>query len=74
MRIEISDDLGKALEAQAAAQGLTVETWLKELVAEMPSASRTPREAAAGILELQKFVKPDPEGWTVGDYINFGRR
>lgn len=25
------------------------------------------------ILELQKHVKPDPEGWTIKDYINYGR-
>jgi hypothetical protein len=31
------------------------------------------QEAAARILELQKRVKPDPEGWTVHDYINHGR-
>lgn len=31
------------------------------------------QEAVARILELQKRVKPDPEGWTVKDYVNFGR-
>ncbi len=31
------------------------------------------QEAIARILELQKHVKPDPEGWTVKDYINYGR-
>jgi len=29
--------------------------------------------AAARIRELQKHVKPDPEGWTIRDYINYGR-
>ena len=32
------------------------------------------RAAAEGILELQKQVKPDPEGWTIRDYIDYGRR
>jgi hypothetical protein len=27
------------------------------------------RQAVARILEPQKRVKPDPEGWTVKDYI-----
>ena len=31
-------------------------------------------EAGARILEIQKRVKPDPEGWTSRDYINYGRR
>ena len=31
-------------------------------------------EAGARILEIQKRVKPDPEGWTSRDYINHGRR
>jgi hypothetical protein len=30
--------------------------------------------AAASILELQKSVRPDPEGWTIRDYIQYGRR
>ena len=29
--------------------------------------------AVERILELQKHVKPDPEGWSVKDYINYGR-
>jgi len=29
--------------------------------------------AAARILEIQQRSKPDPEGWTVHDYINLGR-
>ena len=33
-----------------------------------------PSEAAAArILEIQKRVKPDPEGWTIRDYIDRGR-
>ena len=30
-------------------------------------------QAGARILEIQKRVKPDPEGWTSRDYINLGR-
>ena len=30
--------------------------------------------AAARIREIQKRSKPDPEGWTVLDYIHHGRR
>jgi len=31
-------------------------------------------EAVAMIRELRTYVKPDPDGWTSRDYINFGRR
>ena len=73
--IELSDQQAAALKAKAAAQGLTLEAWLKELADEevSPSAPRSPQEAAACILQLQKHVKPDPEGWTVHDYINRNR-
>lgn len=73
--IELPDQQAAALKAKAAAQGLTLEAWLQKL-AEDEAVSielRSPREAAARILEIQKRVKPDPEGWTVHDYINYER-
>ena len=73
--IELPDQQAAALKAKAAAQGLTLEAWLKDLAGEeAPSAApRSPQEAAARILQLQKRVKPDPESWTVHDYINHER-
>ena len=73
--IELPDQQAAALMRRAAAQGLTLEAWLKNLAdEEAPSAApRSPHEAAARILQLQKRVKPDPEGWTVHDYINHDR-
>jgi len=73
--IELPDDQAAALNAKAAAQGLTLTAWLRTL-AELDASPQTPRsakEAVERILELQKNVKPDPEGWTVKDYINYGR-
>jgi hypothetical protein len=73
--IEIPDEQAAALKAKAAAQGLTLEAWIKKLAEDDAAAKtdRSPQEAAEHILELQKNVKPDPEGWTVKDYINYGR-
>jgi hypothetical protein len=73
--IELPDQQAAALTARAAAQGLTLEAWLKHLAGEesLSSVSRSPQEAAARILELQKRVEPDPEGWTIRDYINHDR-
>jgi hypothetical protein len=73
--IELPDQPAAALKARAAAQGLTLEAWLKSLADEALSkdAPLSPQESAARILELPKRVKPDPEGWTVRDYINHDR-
>ena len=73
--IELPDEQAAALKAKAAAQGLTLEDFFRKLAEEEAPAKAPPsaREAAARILELQKRVKPDPEGWTVHDYINRGR-
>ncbi len=73
--IELPDQQAEALKARAAARGLTLEEWLKQLADEetIPAALPSPQDAAARIIELQKRVKPDPEGWTVHDYINHDR-
>lgn len=74
--IELPDQQAAALKEKAAAQGLTLRAWLQKLAdQETPVAppNRSPQEAAARIFELQKRVKPDPEGWTVHDYINHDR-
>jgi len=75
--IEIPDEQAEALKARAAAQGLTLEAWLKRLAEEELKPAFDPeaaKEAAARIRELQKHVKPDPEGLTSRDYVRFGRR
>jgi hypothetical protein len=73
--IELSDQQAAALRAKAAALELSLEAWLKHLAegAASSTAPRSPREAAARILQLQSRVKPDPEGWTVHDCINRDR-
>jgi hypothetical protein len=75
IQIDLPDEQVAALKAKLSEQGLSVEEWVKNLV-EAEAPRRTPgsaQEAVARILELQKHVRPDPEGWTVKDYINHGR-
>jgi hypothetical protein len=78
--IHISEKSASLLAQQAAAHGLSLEAWIEKLASEKAQFSDATtrhiktREAAAGILELQKNVKPDPEGWTIRDYIDYGRR
>ena len=73
--IELPDQQAAALKAKAAAQGLTLEAWLKKLAdEESPSPALSRQEAVALIRGIQSRSKPDPEGWTSRDYINYGRR
>ena len=77
--IELSDESAALLRRQAEAHGLSVEAWVEELAREKARGDDTQSSwqkaevAAARILEIQKRVKPDPEGWTVRNYINYGR-
>ncbi len=73
--INLPDQQAAALEAKARAHGLTLEDWISRKLGdeEIEPPVRSPQEAAAHIRQLQKQVKPDPEGWTVRDYIDFGR-
>jgi hypothetical protein len=70
--IQLPDQQAAALRAKAAAMGLTLEAWLERLADEgdLTNAPRSAQAAVARILQLQQRVKPDPEGWTVHDYIN----
>ncbi len=73
--IELDDDLAAALKAKADAQHLKLEDWFRTLMG-MPANngdSQRRQAAAARIREISKNVKPDPEGWTVQDYINHDR-
>jgi hypothetical protein len=62
--IELPDRQAAALKARAAALGLTLEAWLKRLADEeaFSTEPHSARKAAARILQLQKRIKPDPEG------------
>ena len=79
LTIELSDESAARLKQQAAAHGLSLEAWVQELAQEKArveegEANRWKSQAAAArILEIQKRVKPDPEGWTIHDYIDRGR-
>jgi hypothetical protein len=85
--IELPDQQAAALQAKAAAQGLTLKAWLQKLADEETPhdyihegrASTEPSDLQRGsvVEEMRKLrarVKPDPEGWTTRDYINCGRR
>jgi hypothetical protein len=78
--IQLSDESVALLKRQAEAHGISVEAWVLGLArekapAEEIRAARYKTQAAvARILDIQKRVKPDPEGWSVRDYIDHGRK
>ena len=77
--IELSDESAALLKRQAAAHGLSVDSWVEMLAREkartddVQPGRQKAQAAAARILQIQKRVKPDPEGWTTRDYIDHGR-
>jgi hypothetical protein len=78
--IELSDESVALLKRQAESHGLSIDAWVLALAREKAQADnlqagrQSAQAAAARILEIQKRVKPDPEGWTIRNYIDHGRR
>jgi len=84
VQLDWPPDVLDRLTGEARKQGLSLGTYLLQTVLQQKSSNgaraddvdkrRKRAEAGARILEIQKRVKPDPEGWTSRDYINYGRR
>lgn len=80
LTIELPDESAARLQQQAALRGVSLkellESMAQEKASEMENAAglRDKLDAVQSILEIQKRVKPDPEGWTIRDYIEHGRR
>lgn len=74
--IQLSDEEAAEIKEKASAEGLTVEGWLQKLADREAPLDKSARAKAAAdrIRAIQKRTRPDPEGWTIRDYINHGRR
>jgi hypothetical protein len=70
--IELSDNQAAVLREKAAAQGLSVEKWCQSLIQQQTQSSV--RSVVDEMRALRARIKPDPEGWTTRDYVNYGRR
>ena len=70
--IQLSDEQAATLRAKAESQGLSLERWLQSL------AEQEALSGAGSVVDqmrsLRARVKPDPDGWTTRDYVNYGRR
>jgi hypothetical protein len=76
---QLSDESAQLLKRQAEAHGLSIDAWVEKLAREKADLEEAPLDrrrgqaAAARILEIQTRVKPDPDGWTIRNYIDHGR-
>jgi hypothetical protein len=84
VQLDWPPDVVGRLTEEARMKGLSLDAYLLQTVLQPKGSNGVPADddekrrrrvdAAARILEIQKRVKPDPEGWTSRDYINYGRR
>lgn len=80
LTIELPDDSAARLQREAALHGLSLKELVEAMARERAHEIERPGDqegkhaAVRSILEIQKRVKPDPEGWTIRDYIEHGRR
>ena len=85
VQLDWPSDVVDRLTEEARQKGLSLEAYVLQTVLQQKGLNGAPaideaekrrkrQEAAVLILEIQKRVKPDPEGWTSRDYINYGRR
>jgi hypothetical protein len=84
VQLDWPPDVVDRLTEEARRKGLSLDAYLLQTVLQQKGSNgtltddaekrRKRADAGARILEIQKRVKPDPEGWTSRDYINYGRR
>ena len=85
VQLDWPSDVVDRLTEEARQKGLSLDAYVLQTVLQQTGSNGAPaideaekrrkrQEAAVRILEIQKRVKPDPEGWTSRDYIDHGRR
>ncbi len=81
VRIEIPDEQAATLVRKAASEGLSLESWLSELCRRQANGDQrdaTDNAEQTSVVDqmrrLRARIRPDPDGWTTRDYVNFGHR
>jgi hypothetical protein len=72
--LELSDNKEAALKAKAQAQGLSAEQYAEQVLNRDLVSHNDPASVVDKMRALRAHVKPDPEGWTTRDYVQYGRR
>ena len=63
-----------ATKAGTDAERLVKDAVLRLLKGDAGSRAVSSEGAVAEMRAIRARVKPDPEGWTTRDYVNYGRR
>ncbi len=63
MRIEVPDDVGEALRARAAAQGLSLEKWFQKLAEQKPSKPSYTLSELIQQCETQAPLSDEDRAW-----------
>ena len=77
LTIDLPDESAERLRTQAGLRGMKLEDLLRDIACQTADEAIEPQDAHLAverILEIRKRVKPDPEGWTIRQYIEYGRR
>jgi hypothetical protein len=79
MEVHLTPEEETQLKQAASKAGTDAERLVKEIVLRLIEGnSDVPAAPAGGVLAemraLRARVKPDPEGWTTRDYVQYGRR
>lgn len=82
VQLDWPPDVVDRLTDEARKKGLSLDAYLLQTILDKDANGaanddaqerRTRADAGARIIEIQRRVKPDPEGLTSRDYINYGR-
>jgi hypothetical protein len=82
VQFDCPPDVVERLAEEARKKGVSLDAYLLQTILEKDANGaanddakerRKRADAGARILEIQRRVKPDPEGWSSRDYINYGR-
>jgi len=77
MEVHFTPEQEAQLAQLATKEGTDAERLVKDVALRLldgvPSAA-PPGNVVAKMRALRARVKPDPEGWTTRDYVNYGRR
>jgi len=60
LTVKLSDEEATALQAKAAAEGLSVEEWIKKLAEQEPPVASRPRQHIADVI-VENMRKVPPE-------------
>lgn len=76
VKVHLSDLQADALRKKAASEGISLEEWFQRVAErESPSAPSLGQTSLRERMQaIRARVKPDPDGWSVRDYVNVGRR